>query len=102
MSKNPAFRIEFDGRHRDFTARQWQQFRADLQAYNWVIEFPDGRFFVRGKQVSHAEALDAVKAIDDAKLAKKLETHRLISWKAGDCENTRRWKWVSRQPAAIR
>lgn len=88
-----AFRIESGEFSRDYRANRASEFRNDIQT--WWNDWPDtAAFIVNGQQVSKEQAIAHVDAIDATKLEKKQETHRLISWKQGACENTRRWKWV--------
>jgi hypothetical protein len=49
-----------------------------------------GRYYLKGEEVSFGEILDATNDASDEWFSDR----RLISWKEGDCENTRRYKWI--------
>lgn len=55
-------------------------------------------YLVDGKEVSFDEACSAAEDVADARLAKKMETHKLIHWYDGVCgplaTNTHRTAWV--------
>jgi hypothetical protein len=82
-------RVHFAGR-----PSAWAEFKNLLVAIRSEGIENDVVCFVKGKEVSIQEGIDAAIAEGDKAYDKKCETHKQICWLAGACENTRRYAWV--------
>jgi hypothetical protein len=72
----------------------WGEVRGLLIELRSFGEQDKAHYYVGGNQVDWQSMLDAANSQGENERAKKLETHREISWLAGSCKNTRRYAWV--------
>lgn len=78
---------------------EWAQVRDALRMIEIEGAQQHGRYFFKGKEVSHAELLEAACEQGDKWQAEQDEKYVTISWKEGACENTRRYAKIRREKA---
>jgi len=83
--------VQFAGRPSDWA--QFNNILVEIKVDGIENEFS---YFVKGKEVTLDEGIDAAIAEGDKAFEKKNQTHKQISWLEGFCENTRRYAWVRR------